>query len=85
MEKEIRVKVNNGYLVAGRNADPNYDGIYICFEANEGTVIDIAVVEAKSENDKKKIDVYTWADVYTEEYTDKFTISTEDIYKALDI
>ena len=29
---EIRVKVNKGYLVAGRNPDPDYDGIYIIFE-----------------------------------------------------
>lgn len=25
---EIRVKVNGGYLIAGRNPDPDYDGIY---------------------------------------------------------
>ena len=46
---EIRVKVNGGYLVAGRNADPNYDGIYIVFETDEGIIIDIVTTEAKSE------------------------------------
>ena len=40
---EIRVKVNGGYLVAGRNADPNYDGIYIVFETDEVTIIDIVL------------------------------------------
>ena len=49
---EIRVKVNGGYLVAGRNADPNYDGIYIVFETDEGTIIDIVLTEAKSEYNK---------------------------------
>ena len=28
MNNEIRVKVNGGYLVAGRNPDPDYDGIF---------------------------------------------------------
>ena len=55
---EIRVKVNGGYLVAGRNADPNYDGIYVAFETDEGTVIDIVLTEAKSEYNKELIDVY---------------------------
>ena len=82
---EIRVKVNGGYLVAGRNADPNYDGIYIVFETDEGIVIDIVTTEAKSEYNKKLIDVYCYENVYTEDFTKKFTLDTEEIYKALDI
>ena len=30
-KNEIRVKINGGYLVAGRNPDPMYDGIYVGF------------------------------------------------------
>ena len=61
---EIRVKVNGGYLVAGRNADPNYDGIYVVFETDEGTIIDIVLTEAKSEYNKELIDVYCYENVY---------------------
>ena len=53
LKNEIRVKVDGGYLVSGRNEDPNYDGIYVCFESDSGDVIDIVLAEAKSENNKK--------------------------------
>ena len=46
---EIRVKVNGGYLVAGRNADPDYDGIYIIFETDNGDIVDVVLTEAKVE------------------------------------
>ena len=80
---EIRVKMNGGYLVAGRNPDPNYDGIYVVFEADDGTVIDVVLTECKEENNRKKIDVYCYEDVYTEDFTRKYTLDSEEIYKAL--
>ena len=84
-KNEIRVKVNGGYLVAGRNTDPDYDGIYIVFETNDGVVIDVVYTECKAENNKKKIEVYCYEDVYTEDFTRKYTLDSEEIYKALDI
>jgi hypothetical protein len=80
---EIRVKVNGGYLVAGRNADPDYDGIYIVFETDDGDVIDVVLTEAKAEHNKEKIDVYCYEDVYTEDFTRKYTLDNKEIYKAL--
>ena len=82
---EIRVKMNGGYLVAGRNTDPNYDGIYVVFETDDGVVIDVVLTECKEEFDRKKIDVYCYEDVYTEDFTRKYTLDSEEIYKALDI
>jgi uncharacterized protein YcgI (DUF1989 family) len=82
---EIRIKMNGGYLVAGRNADPNYDGIYVVFEKDDGTVIDVVLTECKEEYNRKKIDVYCYEDVYTEDFTRKYTLDSEEIYKALDI
>lgn len=82
---EIRVKMNGGYLVASRNPDPDYDGIVIMFETNDGTVIDVVYAECKSENDKKKIDVYCYEDVYDEDFTRKYTLDSDEIYKALDM
>ena len=81
---EIRVKANGGYLVAKRNPDPNYDGICIVFETDDGDIIDIVLTECKAENDdKKKIDVYCYEDVYTENFTKKYTLDNEEIYKAI--
>ena len=35
------------------------------------------------ENNKKKIDVYCYEDVYTEDFTKKYTLDNEEIYKAI--
>ena len=80
---EIRVPVNGGYLVAGRNSDPDYDGIYIVFETDEGDIIDIVLTECKAEDNKSKVDVYCYEDVYTEDFTRKYTLNNKEIYKAL--
>lgn len=82
-KNEIRVKVNGGYLVAGRNADPDYDGIYIVFETDDGDIIDIVLTEAKAENNKEKIDLYCYEDVYNEDFTHKATLYVRQIYSAL--
>lgn len=80
---EIRVKVNGGYLVAGRNSNPDYDGIYIVFETDEGDIVDVVLTEAKSEYNKEKIDVYCYENVYTDEFTKKYTLDSKEIYYAL--
>lgn len=80
---EIRVKMDGGYLVAGRNSDPNYDGIYVVFETDDGTVIDVVLTECKEENNRKTIDVYCYEDVQTDCFTKKYTLNSEEIYKAL--
>ena len=80
---QIRVPMNGGYLVASRNSDPNYDGITIVFESNDGDIVDIAVAECKKENGRKLIDVYTYEDVYCEDVTRKYTINSDEISKAM--
>lgn len=82
-ENEIRVPINDGYLVARRNADPNYDGIHIVFETKDGVSINITSVECKLETDKKKIDIYTYANVYTKDFTSKNSIKVDEIQKML--
>lgn len=83
LKNEIRVKVDGGYLVSGRNEDPNYDGIYVCFESDSGDVIDIVLAEAKLENNKEIIDIYSYEDVSSEQWTGKFSIKTKDIKEAM--
>ena len=82
-DNEIRVKVNGGYLVAGRNIDPDYDGIYIVFETDDGDLVDIVLTEAKSEYNKEKIDVYCYEDEYDDDFTRKYTLDSKKIYRAL--
>lgn len=82
---EIRVKMDGGYLVAGRNQDPDYDGIYVVFETDDGDIIDVVTTECTAQNDYKKIDVYTYENVYDEDCTRKYTLDVKEIYKALGI
>lgn len=82
-KNEIRVQVNGGYLVAGRNSDPDYDGIYVVFETDDGDIVDVVLTECKAQNDYKKIDVYSYEDVYDEGFTRKHTIDIAEIYKAI--
>lgn len=82
-QTEIRVPMHGGYLVASRNSDPDFDGINIVFESNDGDIIDIVLAECKSENNRKLIDVYTYEDVYCEDVTRKYIINSDEISKAL--
>lgn len=81
---EIRVKVNGGYLIAGRNPDPDYDGIYIEFETDNGDIIDVVVAECTAQDDYKKINVYTYEDEWTEDWTRKYTLDIQEINKAFE-
>ena len=79
---EIRVKINGGYLVAGRNPDRDYDGIYVVFESDDGFIADVVLVESKTEDNKENIDVYTYEDEYTEDFTRKYTLRVKEFDKA---
>lgn len=80
---KIKVKVNGGYIVAGRSTDQNNDGIYIAFETDGGDIIDMVLTEAKAEYNKEKVEVYCYENVYHKDFTRKFTIDIKEIYKAL--
>ena len=70
-EGTIRVPVNGGFLVAGKNADDDYDGIYI------------VTTECRKSELKRKIHIYSYLDVYSDDYTSKSTIDIDKIYDAL--
>lgn len=81
---QIRVPMNGGFLIAERNGDTtDYDGISIMFETAEGFIIDIVGAECKSEFERKQIDVYTYEDAYDDDFTRKYILKVEDIYKAI--
>lgn len=81
---EIRVKVNGGYLIAGRNPDSDYDGIYIEFETDNGDIVDVVVAECTAQDDYKKINVYTYENEWTEDWTRKYTLDIQEINKAFE-
>lgn len=84
-KSEIRVPIAGGTIVAERNPDPNYDGLTIFFQTDSGDIVDLVLVESKSENERKNIEVYNYDDVYSEDYTRKTTVLVKDIYEALDL
>jgi hypothetical protein len=80
---EIRVKVNGGTLIATAEKDPDYPGISICYETENGDIFDVAWAEVKSDHDNKDIDVYTYEDVKTDDYTRKCVLKHNEILEAV--
>lgn len=80
---EIRVKMSGGYLVARRNPDIDYDGIDISFETDDGVLTDVVTVECPEEYNRKRIDVYCYENPHHQDFTRKYTITSEDIFAAL--
>ena len=79
----VRVKVDGGHIIAGRNPDPNYDGISVMFETDKGDIIDIVLIESPIDTEHKITNIYTYEDVYQEDYTSKYVIKHDNIDKAL--
>lgn len=76
---EIKVPITGGYLVAERNPDPDYDGLYISFITDSGEIADVVIVESKAENGYSEIDTYCYSDANSEDYTHKFSLKTKDL------
>lgn len=81
--RELSTGVNGGSLVASVSRDVDYPSIGICYQTEDGDLLDIAVAECKRESGNQNIDVYVFEDVYTEDYTRKFTLKKADIDEAM--
>lgn len=80
---EIRIRMNGGYLVAGRTGENDndfLDGIYIVFETDDGDIVDVVCTEC---GDRDNINVYCYENVYTEDCTNDYVLNVDEIYKAL--
>ncbi len=73
------VELPTGRLIVEENPDPDYAGFAINFQTKDGDIAPIVLVESKAETDYKKIDVYTYADEYREDFTHKFILECERI------
>lgn len=79
----MELNISRGKLSVESNTDPDYPGFSIGYCTEDGDYIDLVLIECKAENNYNIIDVYEYSDVTTEDYTRKFSINVEDIYKAL--
>lgn len=76
MQKE-KIVVDLGFALLTAEKEPDSNGISICFENRDGTVIqDITLVTACDEREiGKKVRCLVWSDSLDESYTHSFTIS----------
>ncbi|MBD5585061.1 MAG: hypothetical protein HDQ88_08260 [Clostridia bacterium] len=54
-----------------------YPGVSIDIENDDGTIIDLCLVEGPSDEDV--INIYIYGDAHSDEYTEKVTVKGEDI------
>lgn len=83
--QEIKLKINGGTLILWTNQeDYSQAGIqYQPDDINEAYAIDLVLVEKSIECLSKNINIYVYSNPFTEDWQEKFTISHDDIVKAL--
>lgn len=96
----MRKETPAGELCALVSADPDNPavGIYLIPKDGDGTIIDLAYAEVKGEelmeihNERERekltaedVCLYTYADPYTEDYTQRNIIKRDDVVKALEL
>ena len=90
--QEVRIETPAGTLCAyvGPDTDNPNVGLYLIPDGSNDE-IDIAIAECKGEElleegeNPKNISVYTYSDVTTDEWHDKFVLAREDVASALGI
>ena len=75
----ISVPINGGTLVAGKGCDPEYPAVYIAYRTENYCEIDLAIASTYFAEGGKDVTVYTFDDVYSEDYQRKFIIRKKDI------
>ena len=80
---EIVVKINGGSIHAWKAHDPDYPAVGLSYHTEDGTMIDIACAETIMENGGTDVTVYTYDDVYSEDWQRKFVIRKADVDRAL--
>ena len=85
-EEEILLKNNTGKLVM-KKGDPEYNGMYIDIRIEKGSeVFDIPLVTIENNVTKgkeKDINIYLYGDTLNESYSDKFTITEDELEEAV--
>ena len=68
-----------GSIIVERNPDSDYDGVTVLYETENGGIVSIVCVECKAENNYEKIDVYTYENELSDEFTRKYTLDKNKI------
>ena len=77
---EIVVPITDGFLVAGKGCDPEHPAIWMAYRTgNKECEIDLAIASTFKEDGGKDVTVYTYNNVYSDDYQDKFIIRKKDI------
>lgn len=74
---ELKIKINGGELVAQVGSDPDFPSIYLFLRRDNGNEYDLAVAEAPITG--KNVSVYTYKNPEIDDWTDKFTITAEQL------
>lgn len=81
----IKFKLTEGgYIIVERNPDPDYDGVTVLYETENGGIASIVCVECKAENNYEKIDVYTYENELSDEFTRKYTLDKNKINESFE-
>ena len=83
MNNEIKVKVNNGYLVATSYPDTEWRGIAVYFKTADGDIMDLVSISSTAESVCGEINIYVYSDVFDEDFTHEFVVKHDDIKNAL--
>lgn len=73
-----------GSIIVERNPDPDYDGVTVLYETENGGIASIVCVECKAENNYEKIDVYTYENELSDEFTRKYTLDKNKINESFE-
>lgn len=76
--------VGGGSIIVERNPEIDYDGATVLYKTEQGHIIDLVCIECKSENNYNKIDVYTYEDETSDDFTRKFTLDKNKIDKSFE-
>lgn len=83
--EKIKVELaGGGAIIVERNPDPDYDGVSVYFETKNRGIVSIVCVECKAENNYGNIDVYTYENELSDEFTRKYTLDKNKINESFE-
>lgn len=82
---ELIVPINGGSICAWRNHSTENPAVGLCYRTEDGTMLDIAYAEAFMENGGRDVFVYTYDDVFDEDWQRRFVLRKADIERALNM
>lgn len=83
--KTMKVKLaGGGFIIVEQNPDPDYDGVSVLYETENGGIVNIVCIECKAENNYENIDVYTYENEISDDFTRKYTLNKNKINESFE-